>query len=241
VFEKLKRGARPPKGQSEDFYWNLVKEADAKAVAASKARDAAAAEAERLDARVRELEDQLEPLRATAELRDRQLGELGFAHDAAKAEASRLGNALDEQTGELETTRATLELRDRQFADLGAAHGELQQAAAASAERITELESRVQALTGERAAAIAAAETVRRTADQQVTAMRGERDRLRAELDSTLEAIMGLAERHRAELAAECRRALKRAGEARSGGEQPTDAALEGRRNGAAVAPAGQG
>ena len=220
-----------PKDKSTDFYWDLVKEADAKAVAASAARDAAASEAERLDARVRELEDEHEPLHARVELRDHELAELTAAHDTAAAEVTRLGAALDERTGELETARATLDLHSRQFADLGAAHGELQSEAAASAERVTELEARVRALSDERAAAIAAAETVRRTADQQLTTIRGERDGLRAELQSTLEAVVGVGERYRAELAAECRRALTRATAIGSGAKGQADAALEGRRS----------
>ena len=234
MFAKFKRNPLP-KDKSTGFYWDLVKEADAKAVAASAARDAAATEAERLDARVRELEDQLEPVHAAVELRGHQLAELTAVHDAATAEVSRLGTALDERTGELETARATLELRDRQFADLGAAHGELQREAAASAARVTELEARAKTLSDERAAAIVAAEAVRRTADHQLQALRGERDGLRAELQSTLEAIVGVGERQRAELAAECRKALKRVAEI---GAAKGDAALEGRRAEAATAPA---
>jgi chromosome segregation ATPase len=236
VFSKIKRGSRP-KDRSADFYWDVVKEAEAKAAAAAAARDAAATDAERLDARVRQLEDQLEPLRAAVAAREAEVAELTAAHEASRAEVSGLGAALDERTGELETARATLDLRDRQFADLGAAHGELQREAVATAERVGDLEARVQTLTAERDVAIAAGEAVRRTADQQLAALRGERDGLRAELESTLEVIVGVAERHRADLVAECRRALKRAAEVGTA-KGTADAALEGRRSTPEPAPA---
>lgn len=229
MFPKFKRNPLP-KDKPVDFYWNLIKEADAEAAAASKARDTAAAEAERLDGRVRELGDELERVRATLALREQQLAELTPLHRSATAEVSRLGTALDERTDDLETARATLELRDRELTDLGAAHDELQGTATAATRRVTELEAEVQTISDERAAAIASAEATRTAADQQLAKIRAERDGLRAHLQSTLEAITAIGERHQAELAAECRLALAWPDET-PGAASGHDTSLEGRRS----------
>jgi chromosome segregation ATPase len=230
VFGWIRRNPLP-KEKSTDFYWDLVKEADAKTKAAAAARDAAATEAERLGARVGSLEDELEAVRAALDARERELATLTAAHQTATAEMERRGAAVTDLQGELETSRATLDLRDRQFAQLGDAHGTLQREAAASASRVTELEAQVQTLSEERAEAIATAQAVREKADLHLAAVRGARDRLRAELESALESIVGVAERHRSELAAECRRALRQAAGIGEEAAPPADAALDGRRS----------
>lgn len=103
MFARIRRSA-PPADGTADFYWGLIKEADSNAAAAIDAHYRAAAEAELLDARVAELERELDDTRGALSESGTQLSELSAAHQRLQHEVT----AVRERVLELEAAGRTL-------------------------------------------------------------------------------------------------------------------------------------